>query len=335
MKISRIVTALAAGTALSFTSLNAAQAEQLKVVSSFTIIGDMVQNVGGAHVQVINLAGHNVDLHHFEPKPSDVKKLTESEGVKLLFINGLELEPWVERIRASSGFKGKTVVLTEGVKAIKFEDIHDHDGEHEHDHDHDDDAHEHEQGEMHDDHDHDEHEGHAHGEWDPHAWQDPLNALIYVDNILKALKDTDPANADAYEANAADYISQIKKLNEEAKTDFAKLSEEQRRFATNHEAFAYMARAYDLTQIPVTGLGGAEPSPAQIAQVIEQLKSQNIRVVFLENTKNNRLIEQLARDAKIKVGGTLVADALQEKGPGSTYLGMLKKNTDTLLEALK
>ena len=133
MKISRIVTALAAGTALSFTSLNAAQAEQLKVVSSFTIIGDMVQNVGGAHVQVVNLAGHNVDLHHFEPKPSDVKKLTESEGVKLLFINGLEFEPWVERIRASSGFKGKTVVLTEGVKAIKFEDIHDHDGEHEHD----------------------------------------------------------------------------------------------------------------------------------------------------------------------------------------------------------
>ncbi|MDO5666544.1 MAG: zinc ABC transporter substrate-binding protein, partial [Alcaligenaceae bacterium] len=127
MKFSRIVTALAAGSVFSFTHLSVAQAEQLKVVSSFTIIGDMVENVGGDHVTVSNLAGHNVDLHHFEPKPSDVKKLTEAEGVKLLFINGLELEPWVEQIKESSGFKGKTIVVSEGIKPLEFDDIHDHD----------------------------------------------------------------------------------------------------------------------------------------------------------------------------------------------------------------
>ncbi|MDO5668171.1 MAG: metal ABC transporter substrate-binding protein, partial [Alcaligenaceae bacterium] len=187
-----------------------------------------------------------------------------------------------------------------------------------------------------DDHDdHDDHHGHDHGEWDPHAWQNPLNAVIYVENILKALKAADPANADSYEKNAANYVAEIKKLNDEVKKAFAELSEQQRRFATNHEAFAYMAQAYDLKQIPVTGVGGSEPSAAQVARVLEVLKEEQVKAVFFENTTNNRLIEQVARDAKVKIGGTLVADALQKEGEGSTYLGMIKKNTDTLLEALK
>lgn len=318
MKLSRIVTALTVGSVFSFAHLAAAQAEQLRVVSSFTIIGDMVENVGGDYVVVSNLAGHDVDLHHFEPKPSDVKKLTEAEGAKLLFINGLGLEPWVERIKDSSGFKGETIVVTEGIKPIRFDDIHDdHDDEHN----------------AHDE--HDEHEDHNHGAWDPHAWQNPLNAVIYVENILNALKAADPVHAKAYEENAANYVAEIKKINDDAKKAFAELTEKQRRFVTNHEAFAYTAQAYDLTQIPVTGVGGSEPSAAQVAQVLEQLKEEQVKAVFFENTTNNRLIEQVARDADVKIGGTLVADALQKEGEGSTYLGMIKKNTGTLLEALK
>lgn len=318
MKLSRIVTALTVGSVFSFAHLAAAQAEQLRVVSSFTIIGDMVENVGGDYVVVSNLAGHDVDLHHFEPKPSDVKKLTEAEGAKLLFINGLGLEPWVERIKDSSGFKGETIVVTEGIKPIRFDDIHDdHDDEHN----------------AHDE--HDEHGDHNHGAWDPHAWQNPLNAVIYVENILNALKAADPVHAKAYEENAANYVAEIKKINDDAKKAFAELTEKQRRFATNHEAFAYTAQAYDLTQIPVTGVGGSEPSAAQVAQVLEQLKEEQVKAVFFENTTNNRLIEQVARDADVKIGGTLVADALQKEGEGSTYLGMIKKNTGTLLEALK
>lgn len=311
MKLSRLVKAVAISSILSFASVSMAQAEQLKVVSSFTIIGDMVKNVGGEHVVVDNLAGYDVDLHHFEPRASDIKKLTNDSGVKLLFINGLELEPWVERIKESSGYEGETIVVSEGVKAIKFADIHDHD------------------------HDHDDDHGHHHGEWDPHAWQNPLNAVIYVQNILQALKTTDPDNAQAYEANAANYVAELQKLDDEAKQAFAKISEEKRRFGTNHEAFAYLAEAYSLIQIPVLGVSGAEPSASQVASVLQELKEQEVSAVFLENTTNNRLIEQVARDAGVKVGGILVADALQKEGEGSTYLGMIKKNTATLLEALK
>ena len=331
MKLTRIVTALAASSVFSFTSISMAQAEQLKVLSSFTIIGDMVQNVGGEHVAVSNLAGHGVDLHHFEPKPSNIKKFTDDSEVKLLFINGLELEPWIESIKDSSGFKGETIVVSEGVKAIKFADIHGNDHEDEHD-DHGDEH----TDDHHDHHEHDDaHDQHDHGEWDPHAWQNPLNAVVYVENILKALKVADPDNAKAYEENAANYVTEIKKLNDETKQAFAALPEEKRRFATNHEAFAYLADAYDLTQIPVSGVGGAEPSAAQVAEVIEGLKEHKVGAVFFENTTNNRLIEQVARDTNVKIGGTLVADALEKEGEGSTYLGMVKKNTTTLLEALK
>lgn len=321
MKLSRLVTAVAASSVLSFASITMAQAEQLKVLSSFTIIGDMVKNVGGEHVVVDNLVSYDVDLHSFEPRASDIKKLSNDNGVKLLFINGLELEPWVERMKSAAGYEGRTIVASEGVKAIKFADIHDHahhDGDHDHDHDH--------------DHAHDHHH---HGEWDPHVWQNPLNAVIYVENILKALKATDPANAQAYEANAANYVVEIKKLDEEAKKAFAELPQEKRRFGINHEAFAYLAEAYDLKQIPVSGISAAEPSAAQVAAVVKKLQEENVSAVFLENTTNNRLIEQVARDAGVKVGGTLVVDALQKEGEGSTYLGMIKKNTATLLEALK
>ena len=328
MKVSHLVRAVAATSILSFTSLSVAQAEELKVVSSFTIIGDLVKNVGGEHISVTNLAGHGVDLHHFEPKPSDLKKLTGE--TQLLFINGLELEPWVERLKESAGFSGETVVVSEGIKAIKFDDIHEYDQSHDHDHEHD--VHPHDEAHAHEH--HDEHE-HHHGEWDPHAWQNPLNAVIYVNNILQALKQVDPDNAASYEANAADYVAEIKAVNEIAQAAFADLPKAKRRFGTNHEAFAYLAEAYDLTQVPVSGVSGAEPSAAQVAQVIEQLKEQQVSAVFFENTTNNRLIEQVARDAGVKVGGTLVADALQKEGEGSTYLGMIKKNTATLLEALK
>ena len=314
MKLSRLLTAAIAGSVLSFASISMVQAESLKVLSSFTIIGDMVKNVGGEHVVVDNLAGYDVNLHSFEPRASDIKKLTSDSGAKLLFINGLALEPWVERMTSSSEFEGQTIVVSEGIKAIKFVDIHD--GEH----------HEHE---------HHHHEHHAHGEWDPHAWQNPLNAVIYVENILQALITIDPDNAPAYEANAASYIAEIKELHEEAQKAFAKLPDERRRFGTNHEAFAYLAEAYGLEQFPISGVSGAEPSAAQVGAVIETLAAENISAVFLENTTNNRLIGQIASDAGVKVGGTLVADALQKEGEGSTYLGMMKKNTNTLLEALE
>ena len=317
MTLSRLISAVAITSMLSFASISATQAEPLKVVSSFTIIGDMVKNVGGEHVVVDNLVGYDVDLHNFEPRARDIKKLTMDSGVKLLFINGMALEPWIERMQNSSGYKGQTIVVSEGVEAIKFADIHDN----EHDHD---------------DHDHDhDHDHHHHGEWDPHAWQNPLNAVVYVNHILQALKTTDPDNATAYEANAANYIAEIKKIDDEAKQAFAELPEEKRRFGTNHEAFAYLAEAYDLVQIPVFGVSGAEPSASQIADVLKELKAQQVSAVFLENTANNRLIEQVAHDSGVKVGGTLVADALQKEGEGATYLGMIKKNIRTLLEALK
>lgn len=293
---------------MSFSSVSLAQSDvkKLKVVSSFTIIADMVKNVGGDQVIIDTLAGHDVDLHHFEPRPGDLKKLTSDGDAALLFINGLELEPWVESMQVSSGYRGKTVVVSQGVKTIQLDDIH--------------------QQHSHDDH---------HGDVDPHAWQNPLNALIYIDNILQALKAVDPGNASLYEQNATDYQTKLKNLHKKNLDAFARLPEHKRRFGTNHEAFAYLAEAYDLVQIPISGVNSGEPSAAQVATVIKTLKKNAVQAVFLENTKNNRLLEQLAHDAGIKVGGRLVADALEKEGDGATYLGMMQKNTTTLLEALE
>ena len=220
-------------------------------------------------------------------------------------------------------------------------DEHDHDKEHaegdDHDHDHDSHA---EAG--HDDHgDHKEHaegghHGHDHGAFDPHAWQSLSLAMSYVDNITAGLAKADPDNASAFYENRAAYVAEIEALEAEIRAMFEALPEDRRTVVTSHDAFGYFGASYGLTFLAPQGLSTAsEPSAADLAAMISQIRDENISAVFIESTTDNRLLEQISNETGVTIGGTLYSGALSgPDGPASTYLDMMRHNATTLAEAL-
>ncbi|USY25861.1 metal ABC transporter substrate-binding protein [Alcaligenes sp. 1735tsa3] len=289
------------------------QAEPLRVVSSFSILNDMVKEIGGDKVMASTIVPANGDAHSFEPRPSDAKTLANAQ---LLVINGLEFETWLPRLQQAAGYKGPQVVATEGITPLAFEGggHEDHAG-HDHDHDH----------------------SHQHGSQDPHAWQSLGLAQIYVRNISKGLEQADPANAEYYQRRAKDYAQRIQELDDSIKTRLQAVPVEKRKVITSHDAFSYMGKAYDIRFIPLVGVSSqAEPSARDIAQIIQQARSEQIQAIFVENTVSAKLVEQVARETGAKVGGTLYSDALGAPGSGvDTYLGMMRSNTDQLVKALQ
>jgi len=287
------------GGALALTMGHAAVAQQpLRVVASFSILGDMVKNVGGEHVTVATIVGPDGDAHVYEPKPSDAKNLAEAQ---ILFVNGLEFEGWLARLVAASGFKGTHVVATQGITPIVFDEEDD-----DHDHDHDDDDHDH-------DHDHDHH----HGSQDPHAWQD----------LSLAQQD--------YRARAQSYNAQLAALDADIKARAANIPPAQRKVVTSHDAFGYFAQAYDIQFLAAAGISSqSEPSAQALARLIDRIRAENIRAVFVENITSPRLIEQIARETGAKVGGVLYSDALSAQPPAHTYLGMMRWNAEQILSTL-
>lgn len=217
---------------------------------------------------------------------------------------------------------------------------HDHDHNHDHDHDHDHEpAHDHAQDHEHaPEKDHSGHEhSHQHGSQDPHAWQSLDLAQIYVRNISKGLEQADPANAQYYQGRAKDYAQRIQELDDSIKTRLQAVPVDKRKVITSHDAFSYMGEAYNIRFIPLVGVSSqAEPSARDIAQIIQQARSEQIQAIFVENTVSAKLVEQVARETGAKVGGTLYSDALGVPGSGvDTYLGMMRSNTDQLIKALQ
>ena len=278
--------------------------EPIPVTVTFSLLGDLVKQVGGDKVKVSTLVGPDGDAHVYQPTPQDVQALSKA---KVLVSNGLGFEGWLERLDQASGFKGVKVVASKGVKSREL---------------------------AHAEHEPDEH---SHGAMDPHAWNDPLNVLAYVDNIADGLGKVDPENAALYGANAASYKAQITSLDMRYKLEFVKLPEERRRAITSHDAFGYLAAAYHLTLLAPQGMStDAEPSAAQVATLIRQIRSQKIPALFVENISDPRLIEQIARETGVKVGGKLYSDALSPAdGPAASYLAFVDHNLSTLLAALK
>ena len=282
----------------------------IPVTVTFSLLGDLVKQVGGDKVKVSTLVGPDGDAHVYQPTPQDVQALSKA---RVLVSNGLGFEGWLERLDQASGFKGVKVVASTGVKARHLaEEGHDEKGHHEEAH-------------------------HHHGSQDPHAWNDPLNVLTYVDNIAAGLGKVDPENAALYGANAASYKAQITSLDMRYKLEFAKLPEERRRAITSHDAFGYLAAAYHLNLLAPQGMStDAEPSAAQVAALIRQIRSQKIPALFVENISDPRLIEQISRETGVKVGGKLYSDALSPAdGPAASYLAFVDHNLSTLLAALK
>ncbi|MEM7188543.1 MAG: metal ABC transporter substrate-binding protein [Pseudomonadota bacterium] len=332
---------------------------QVKVVATFSILGDMVNRIGGEHVALTTLVGPDGDAHVYQPVPADAKAVAQAD---VLIVNGLGFEGWLDRLVDASGFKGMRAVATSGVEAIAFEEDEHHEDEEHHDDDHadhndgdHDDHADHKDGDHddhadrkdgdHDDHadhkddDHDDHAGHDHhdhGAYDPHAWQSARNAVIYVDNITAALSKADPANASVYYRNRAAYVAEIEAMDAEIRNSVETLPEAGRTVVTPHDAFGYFAEEYGLTFLAPQGLSTeAEASAADVAKLIRQIRKQNIKAVFMENISDSRLLEQIANETGAGIGGSLYSDALSgPDGPAGTYLDMMRHNTTALVGAL-
>jgi len=271
--------------------------EKLKVVATFSILADLVRNVGGDRVVVDALVGPNGDAHVYQPSPADARTLADA---KLVFANGLGFEGWINRLVKASGTKAPTIVATKGVKPRKAEDDH------------------------------------GHGEADPHAWQSVANARIYVANIRDALSFADPAGKDSYAANAAAYLGRLDALETDVKAAIEKIPPDRRRIITTHDAFGYFAAAYGVAFIAPQGVSTeAEVSAKDVARIITQIRKQKIPAVFLENVTDERLLKRIGAESGARIGGTLYSDALtDEKGTAPTYLDMMRHNVKQLTEAL-
>ena len=314
----RIATFLGAATMLSAVALPATAAD-LKVVASFSIIGDFAQNVGGDRIELTTLVGPNGDAHVYEPKPTDAVAMA---GADVVLVNGLQFEGFLQRLVDASATKASIVELTKGVETLKM----DEEGHH-------DEAAEAKEGEEHAA----EEEGHHHhGDIDPHAFQSVPNAEIYVKNIADAFCAADSAGCQTYQANAMAYTTKLKALDEEVKAAVASIPADKRTIITSHDAFGYFAHQYGITFLAPEGISTeSEASAADVAALIRQVRDDNASAIFVENVTNPRLIEQIAAETDLKVGGTLFSDALSdESGPAPTYIDMMRNNIATIRGAI-
>ncbi|KCV59775.1 periplasmic solute-binding family protein [Bordetella bronchiseptica CA90 BB1334] len=301
-----------------------AAAQPLQVVASFSILADIATQVGGPDVAVRSLVGPDGDAHEYEPTPADARKLAAAQ---VLVVNGLDFEAWLPRLQKAAGFAGRTVVASKGVEPRRLDDAHE---EHEAHGDHDDRHHDHDHGH------HGEH-GHHHGDLDPHAWQDLANGAIYARNIARAFAEADPAHAQAYRQRADAYVARIEALDQRVRQLFEAIEPARRKVVSSHDAFGYFGQAYGVRFIALAGVStDAEPSAADMARIIEQVRRESVPAVFVENIANPRLAQQLTRETQARLGGTLYSDALARPGePAGTYLGMFEWNAQQLAAALR
>lgn len=288
--------ALAFLTVIVLTASAAAQS-RIEAVASFSILADLVKNVGGDRVALSTLVGPNGDAHVYAPSPADAKTLSEA---RIVFVNGLGLEGWVTRLIKASGTKAMSVTASNGVKPRKSEDGHGHDA-------------------------------------DPHAWQSVANVKIYIGNIRDGLIAADPAGKAAYEANAKAYLDRLDVLEAEVKAAIGKIPADRRRIITTHDAFGYFGAAYGMEFIAPQGVSTeSEASAKDVAKIIMQIRKQKIPAVFMENISDDRLMQRIAKETGARIGGKLYSDALtDEKGAAPTYLDMMRSNIREFSMALQ
>lgn len=285
-------------------------AAPLPVVASFSILGDMVRQIGGDAVAAHVIAGPDVDAHSFQPRPSDAQAL---RGAGLLVRNGLGFDAWVDRLARSAGYAGPVATATEGLTPRRLEGGHGHGHSHGH--------------------------GHGHGGQaaaDPHAWQDLRHGRHYAGVIAAALAAADPARADLHRARGEAYQARLAALDAWVREEIGRVPEARRRVVTSHDAFGYFAEAYGVRFLAPQGVStDAEPSAAQVARLIRTLKAENITAVFLENMANPATLRRLAAEAGITVQGRLYADALSPPGgPAPSYEAMFRHNVGLLVPAM-
>lgn len=284
----KIMTALALG-------LFAMQANaKFKVVTTFTVIQDIAQNVAGNAAIVESITKPGAEIHEYEPTPKDIVK---AQSADLILWNGLNLERWFERF--FQNIKDKpAVVVTEGIQPLSI------------------------------------YEGPYKDAPNPHAWMSPSNALIYIENIKNALVKYDPQNAAVYEKNAADYAQKIKQLDEPLRAKLAQIPEEQRWLVTSEGAFSYLAKDYNLKEGYLWPINAEQQgTPQQVRKVIDLVRKNNIPVVFSESTISAKPAQQVAKESGAKYGGVLYVDSLSaKKGPVPTYIDLLNVTVSTIVK---
>ena len=293
-----------------------------RVVATYTILGDMVQNVAGEEVEVTTLVGRGGDAHTFEPRPSDQAALSEAD---LVFENGLGFEPWLDDLYDSSGSGAKRVVVTENVEPLTGEEgEHEHGGEESSEAEHDEESHQ---------------DAHEHGEYDPHVWHDVGNALTMVGTIRDALSEADPDNAETYEENASRYFAELQELDAEVTDSVDTIPEARRVLFTSHDTFGYFAKRYGFevdTALGSVSTEASDPSAGETAELAEEIRASGVPVIFAENVSNPALMERIANEAGVRLAPPLYTDALGEPGSeGATYVEMERYNARTIAEALR
>ena len=296
MNKQRLLLSAAAAAFLAFGVAAPASAETLNVVASFTVLADVVKHVGGDHVKVSSLVGPNGDPHEFEPSPADAKTLN---AAKVVFVSGEGLEGWMDRLISASGYKGTPVIASEGINTRTMVD----DGK---------------------------------TVTDPHVWNSPVNVKIWVANIEKALSSADPADAADFRANAERYTKILTELDAYAHSKFDKIPDDRRKVLTSHDAFDYFGREYRVSFLSPLGVSTeTEASAADVAKLIEQIKTEHVKTYFFENSNDPRLVGQVAKATGAEPGGELYVESLSKAdGPASTYERMFRYNVDQLVAAM-
>lgn len=339
------------GTAASWQSEAARASEPVKVVATFSILADMTKNVGGDRVSVTALVKAGGDPHVYQPTPSDANSIAKA---KLLIENGIGFEGWIDRLIKASGYNGPRIVATKGIAIRTIDEEHGghHDDEkhaghgkdEKHADHHDDDKHAghhgHKEGHKEAKAEHGHHHGHAHhhgeGGKDPHAWLVPANAKIYANNIRDGLCQIDADGCATYTANAKTYSEALTKLGAEIEAMFNKIPADQRRVVVSHDAFGYFGDTYGLELMSPVGFStDAEASAKDVARIIRNVRSKKVSGLFVENIADPRLVQQIARETGIKVGGKLYPGSLSDaSGPASTYIELMRHNAHTITTAL-
>ncbi|MBK8983943.1 MAG: zinc ABC transporter substrate-binding protein [Ignavibacteria bacterium] len=265
-------------------------------VSSINIISDIVKNIGGDKVESYSICGVGVDPHSYHPKPSDPRLISKSN---IVFINGFNLEHWIEEMISSAGSDKKKVTVSEGITPITDEK--------------------------------------GFGDPDPHAWFDVKYVKIYAKNIAKSLSEADPKNADYYNENLKKYLTELDNLDNWIKNEIVKIPEDQRILITSHDAFRYFGKAYGMEVKGLQGISTeAKVRTEDFKNIIDLIKSKKIKSVFVETSVNPKLLEQISEETGVVVGGTLFSDSIGNEGtPEGSYTGAVKFNVNTIVNSLK
>lgn len=278
--------------------LVALQAEaKFKVVTTFTVIQDIAQNVAGDAATVESITKPGAEIHEYEPTPKDIVK---AQSADLILWNGLNLERWFERF--FQNIKDKpAVVVTEGITPLSI------------------------------------YEGPYKDAPNPHAWMSPSNALIYVENIKNALVKYDPQNADTYQKNAAAYAEKIKQLDKPLREKLSQIPADQHWLVTSEGAFSYLAKDYDLKEGYLWPINAEQQgTPQQVRKLIDLVKKNHIPVVFSESTVSAKPAQQVAKESGAKYGGVLYVDSLSAAdGPVPTYIDLLNVTVSTIVKGFE